>query len=387
MEGTSIPQTGTVDHEQNITTEIDKIDKEKEASTSVDKKEEEPTGAENTKKVDTTTSSSDKIKTPEQIALDKKAKEELELKKKTEEDLAEATKEGKKEGEEITKKNEEVKKETPWYKKEEPTTTVKKEETATQEPAKDIQEKVVAYDQLMKDPEIVSFLEAKKAGKNLRSFLKELKGVDPESLSTENLYKISLEAYKLSDEKAEEYMDKFKEMGPVEQANATNAVKEKLLKEQNDRLSKFATESTAEAGKVSERDQQIIDKAKTDIDSLITDITGKTYMGVEVTAEMAEDVRKGLVDDFTIYNADGTYNIPYMAELVFFTKFRQKLMEDNVEAAVTAVKKEMLDENSRVNPEDKGIQRTQDTGTEDKGLKEAEDIAKLHNPTFQLNNA
>ena len=307
-------------------------------------------------------------------------KKEEELKAEEEKKVAEekAKLEGKKEGKEIADTEAKEASTQNWWE-----TPEKKKEEPTVETDKDIQAKVIEYDKLISDPEIKAFVEAKKAGKTLRSFVGELKGVDPESLSPEQLHEIKLKKYNLTAEEHKEQVEKFEDLTKIEQVTATQAVKDELLKEQDERLSKFSTEATEASKKEDERNDFITNKAKTDLDNYIKDIEGKDFLGVKITPEIAEGLKAFADKDFTIYNPDGTFNVPYMVELGLFSKYRKQLMTENIERATEKGKKEILDGTTRPSQENKGTQRLPDLGkAAEEDVRAAEDQAKKANPIY-----
>ena len=307
-------------------------------------------------------------------------KKEEELKAEEEKKVAEekAKLEGKKEGKEIADTEAKEASTQNWWE-----TPEKKKEEPTVETDKDIQAKVIEYDKLISDPEIKAFVEAKKAGKTLRSFVGELKGVDPESLSPKQLNEIKLKKYNLTTEEYTEEVEKFDELTKIQQVTATQPIKDELLKEQDERLSKFSTEATAESKEKDDRMKVIIEKAKTDLDAHLKAIEGTELLGVKITPEIVEGLRAFADKDFTIHNPDDTYNIPYMVELGLFSKYRKQLMTENIERATEKGKGEVLKETSRPSQEEKGTQRLPDLGkAAEADVKAAEEQAKKANPIY-----
>lgn len=372
------------DYDASIQADTDKVDQErKDAEVAAGEKKDDVSEV----KDDVSGEKKEDIveKTPEQIEADKIEEDKLKAEVETEKAIEKAKTEGKKEEKKIAeaeKKEETVKQ---WYDEEEPKVALDSNETT--KPDKDNSEKVLAYDKLMEDKEIKAFIEAKKAGKNLHSFLSEIKGVDPNLLTTEELHKIDLKNYGLSSEAIEERMEKFENLDPYEKARETNHVKDNLIKEQNERLNKFSTDSAAEAEKVTVRNDKIVNKAKTDIDKMMEDIKDKEFCGVKMTPEIIEVLRKNVTSELTLYNSDGTFNIPYMTELSMFTKFRKKMMEDNIEAAISRTEKKIFNENARVSKNDKGLQRSPDLNRKNKSMESAEAEARKYNPIYSENNS
>lgn len=364
-----------------INEELERVDKETNAEanketvkeTPKEEAKDEPTG----EKKDAPEAKTEELTAEE---IEKKKKEELVKGKETiaTEAKEEGKIEGKKEGEVIAEKKAEEEIQKDWW-----DTKEEKKEEPTVETNKDTKAKLAEYDKLLTDPEIKAFIEAKKAGKTLRSFVNELKGVDPESLSPEQLYETQLKALNLTTEEYDEEMDKFKELSKVIQLNTTKPIKEELLKEQNERLSKFSTEASETSKKDAERTTFIHNKATKDLDEFIKGIEGADFLGVKITPEIAEGLKVFTDKDFNIYNADGTYNVPYMVELGLFTKYRKELMTENIERATEKGKEEILKEVTRPSQEIKGTQRMPDLlKAAEEDVRAAEEQAMKANPVL-----
>jgi len=205
-----------------------------------------------------------------------------------------------------------------------------------------------AYNELLNDEFIKAIVTGKKAGKDVTAIINEIKGVDVDSISAEQLYEMDLRENnpKLTAEEITEDLEEFKSFTAAKQARETKSIREKLRLENEQRLSKYATKNEEQIQKNTEWTRQAVENTKNFIESV-----KETDYGIEMTPSRIEEVNvmitKGLNRGF--YNKDGSYNSKFAFEQAIWAipDLRKVIMENAYNKGVAKGKEETLLEYQR----------------------------------------
>jgi hypothetical protein len=219
--------------------------------------------------------------------------------------------------------------------------------------------KLKEIEEIEKDEVYQIIKQARAEGKNPIDVLKEFASADYEKMSPSDLYKIKIERYKgrLTEEQVQESLEKFENMTAIEQLEATESIREQLIKESKEKLSVFAP-------KQSEPDPQVVEavnKFKNDFNSLLNKLSGKTYKGVDYTPALLRKIEKAVIEDGLIHpraymNEDGTFDAMEALEAATALKpFRALVKGKEIKQEVSKALEDVLKERSNVS---KGIKST-----------------------------
>ena len=232
-----------------------------------------------------------------------------------------------------------------WYETDAPSTINTNGEVKPEEVV-DYKALYEAQQQLLNDIEIKAVVEAKKAGKNLFGFVDEVRGNDPSKLATTDLFEIKLNQYNLTDEQKEVEREKFAEKSPLEQQESVFSIKQQLIQEQNSRLGQFASENAQRNAEIQAYQQQQQAVAVNTLTTKLAEITGKEYLGLNITPERAAKVADYVLTNATP-NADGTYDIDNAIKLAMFMNFDKDIVKANVDKVRSQTVKEVHKEITR----------------------------------------
>ena len=373
-------------HENRIKSAIEEADKERDEKSKDETSLETSTAEKSTEETKTEKSTTDNLTT-----------EETEKKKNTTDTTASADKEKETEAKTEAKK-EDKKEETTEEKTEEKKTEAKTEEKTEQptlwwnateevktETTPEVRteiDKVKAYDDLLSDPEIKAFVDAKKVGKTLTSFLNEIKGVDVDKMSSEDIFRIELEKHGAKDEELKDALEDFRTKPEWEQNKEVAPLKESIKKEQADKLKEFSISSTLE---VQKRDD-MVKKGFDDLDLHLKNITGTKIDGFEITKEISDDIKNFVTNQFSIYNEDGSFNIDYLVDIALYKTHKKDIMKANFDDLEKEIEEKYIKKYSRPSKKETGTNSIEIISQADKSLEEAETYAKRFNPAYKLNN-
>ena len=260
------------------------------------------------------------------------------------EDKPEAKAEEKKPEVKAEAKPAETKTEKQWWDDENDATTVTDKASSSKKPEIDYEAKFKEYEKILSDTEIQALIAAKKSGKDLMTFVKEIKGTDVKAMSPEDLFKIKLQRLGSDESEIAEAMEDFSALKAWEKKEKTQDMKSILETEQSENLKKVTQGSFEMAAK----QQKVVEKAQADLEKYVADLNGKELYGVKITPEIASGIKETVsngIPDLT--NEDGSWNIPAYAEIALWHKFKKTMMKANAAKITAQVKEEMLKEFSR----------------------------------------
>lgn len=181
---------------------------------------------------------------------------------------------------------------------------------------------------LIEDEDVKILLEAKKNGKDIFGLLKEVQGVDPDSLSNTQLYEMDQRAKGIDGDDLVEAITDFEQLKPYQQKALVAPVKEQLSRESNKRKTEFlsriqanSADADAKAAIETEKQQQAWIKTTNEYSKLCQDSIGKNHYGVVITPQMAESVNGVLKEGLFGKNQDGSFNAQELFDLAFLKRF------------------------------------------------------------------
>lgn len=168
------------------------------------------------------------------------------------------------------------------------------------------------YLALVADPLVEAAYNFRKAGNsNVMDFVSELTGgyKDVSKMSMEEMYEQHYRStiakrYNLSDEDIEEALDEFNSKSPAQKAQIIDPIREKLEQESKNSvksLSEKFSQKAKDDEKITQEFEEREKKALNYLDNKLTELTGKTLHRVQVTPEIAKEIRD-LSTQFAIRN-------------------------------------------------------------------------------------
>ncbi len=195
--------------------------------------------------------------------------------------------------------------------------------TDDKEVAKKYETKAKEYEDLTSKPLIAAYIAAEKAGKDLPTFLNEVKGEDIKALSNEQVWERELKSANLTPEQVTEEMDSFKALSPYQQKKQTDPVRAQLDAAQTERLKQYASDNTAAAANNTKVAQQLLQEKEQYLNSK----KGKVEMGLEMTPARLQEV-SDYVDNFNLQRADGSVDVSRIARLGMLEKNYKLLLQN-----------------------------------------------------------
>ena len=187
------------------------------------------------------------------------------------------------------------------------------------------EKRIAELEAIVNDPDNQIWFETRKSGKEVFDILREVDGINPETLSNEQLREIQLKQDGIEGDDFEEAMDDFRSMKSYEQRTLVKPIKEKLkqdgsLKKQEfmSKLSQHNQQSTQEQAHA----QELLRSSQTQALNFGKSLIGKNHMGVQVTPEMVKSVENSILKDGLLdTNPDGSLNSEQLFNLAFLKKF------------------------------------------------------------------
>ena len=135
---------------------------------------------------------------------------------------------------------------------------------------------------LLEDPLIKLAVAAKKQGKSLVQVVDEIKGVDPDKTSAEELFKIKLDRLGIKDpEEIEKELLVFGEKTKSDQMESVMNIREQLRSEFNERQNQYVNTTDQN----SQKTQAVWKESLSAYDAYLKNMVGKTMYGVVITSD------------------------------------------------------------------------------------------------------
>lgn len=178
------------------------------------------------------------------------------------------------------------------------------------------------------DEDVKILLEAKKNGKDIFGLLKEVQGIDPDTLTNAQLHEIDQRAKGIDGDDLVESLADFDVLKPYEQKARVAPIKEQLRREQSQKKSEFLTRMQANSADANaqaaiERDNQAKawEKTTNEYSQICQSSIGKNHYGVVITPQMAESINSVLKEGLFGKNQDGSFNAQELFDLAFLKRF------------------------------------------------------------------
>ena len=241
---------------------------------------------------------------------------------------------------------------------------------------KEYESKAKEYDEISNDPFIAAYNAAKKSGKDVSSFINEVRGVDVNSLTPEQLWEANLKAEGLSVEDIATEMEKFTELSPFAKKQQTKSFKQELITQPHEQLKKYASDKTASA-KDNEAAIQIFQEQGKKFFEKIKD---KEWQGIKMTPSEAQKLQNFLEQEFNFKNADGTLNYELYAKAGNYALNERTILQNTYKKGETKGYEKALLEIARPSSNDKRFNSVPDTKTTNKSERAKEAQRRAFNP-------
>lgn len=153
----------------------------------------------------------------------------------------------------------------------------------------EVQQRLDYLEGVIKETDVAAVLAAKAQGKNLFQITDELKGVDPDKISVDDLFNIKLERLGITDpEDIKEEILAFSQKTKSEKIESVINTREQLRLERDKKLKDFI--STTDQN--SKQTQSLFQATASAYDGIVKSKIGQQVLGVVVTPEMAENLGK-----------------------------------------------------------------------------------------------
>lgn len=256
---------------------------------------------------------------------------------------------------------------------------VKTEETK-KETAKDFK---AEYEQATKELEdfnndtfISAYSAAKKSGKDVSTFINEVRGVDINSLTPEQIWDANLKAEGLSPEDITTEMEKFAELSPFEKKQKTKTFKQELITQQHEQLKKYASDNTTNAANSDKDKQALAVMAQEQGKQFFEKIKDKEWQGIKMTPSETNKLQNFLEKEFKFINADGILNYELYAKVGNYALNERTILQNTYKKGETKGYEKALLEIARPSNNDKRFNSAPEVKTENKSERAKEAAGK-----------
>lgn len=201
-----------------------------------------------------------------------------------------------------------------------------------------LSQRLKEYESTLSDPAIKEFIEFRKSGGDISSFIaKQGRVVDYSSLSPKDVFLEYLDnevaSGQLTEEEKENEIEVFDSKESIIEKKAFVApLREELVRKQNEKLSSFMAEPAMQR----KNQEEISRKAEAELNTFADQLKGKKYRGWEIPesaiVEAKNDLRSG---KFSFVNQDGSPNVGLIMEAYLAIKHRDDIDKANVERGRT----------------------------------------------------
>jgi hypothetical protein len=235
--------------------------------------------------------------------------------------------------------------------------------------------------ELNNDTFIAAYNAAKKAGKDIPSFIREVAGVDVNSLTPEQIWDANLKAEGFTPEEIATDMEKFRDLSPVEQKLKVKPFKQELITQQQENLKKYASDSALNTEK-SEKDRQALVVAFNEQGKqFFNKIKDKEWQGIKWTSSEINKLENFLEKDFNYKNADGSLNYEMYAKDGNYALNERTILQNTYKKGETKGYEKALLEIARPSNNDKRFNSAPDLKTTNKSDRAKEAQRMAFNPS------
>lgn len=204
----------------------------------------------------------------------------------------------------------------------------------------------VEVDPILNDEQVKFFIAQRKAGKNLADLVSELSVTDYSKLTDEQIIRQGIQ-------------EDFPDQEQFDDALATYEAqdvfgKRRLVQEYRSRFNQRAEERQKLLLKPVE-DQarlaaEVTGRFNSELETLSQTMTGKSYKGFTITADIANDLKDFVANQFSLTREDGSPDVEKMFDLALWQKYGASLVKANVSAAKNQGREEILQQVSNPSP-------------------------------------
>jgi len=227
-------------------------------------------------------------------------------------------------------------------------------------------ERIAELEAIANDPLMKAYKAAKESGKDVSSFINDIKGPDVKSMTSEQKWKINLENEGLSAEEVAQEMEIFAELRPFEQKQKTKEITQRLEAEQSERLSKYASDNKSNTAESAKKAEELAIAAQAKSREFFDSIKDKEWQGMKMTASESKKLENYLNTEFNFTNADGSPNYELYAKVGNYALNERTILQNTYKKGETRGYEKALLELSRANKNDKRFNSAPDTKTTNK---------------------
>lgn len=198
------------------------------------------------------------------------------------------------------------------------------------------------YEELTKNPQTKFVLDWVESGKDITELPSVFKTVDYSKLDAEALTHNLGQELNWTEEQLEAQKEHMSALSPYELQNLKNRMVSDLNAIQDSRLQ----QSTQELQKERERQNQVMQKAQSDIEQEATGMIGKEVFGVVMNQTDAEDFKK-FVSEFNIYDANGNVDVKKLRNMWIGVKKLPSIRTETHKTAAAEATIKTVDEFTR----------------------------------------
>jgi hypothetical protein len=154
-------------------------------------------------------------------------------------------------------------------------------------------EKATEYESVLKNPIAKAFIDFVKAGGTDPSeFIKQAGIVDVKSLTSEQLLEMDCKQNGLTEDETKIELEAFEDKTPLEKKKIIENLKSEFNRKRDEKLKTFTAANEAQQQVMT----QAIKTGRTELDSVLPKMEGKSYKGLLLTPEMVKKVRQSVTE-------------------------------------------------------------------------------------------
>jgi hypothetical protein len=241
---------------------------------------------------------------------------------------------------------------------------------------KEYERKAKEYEEDSNDTFISAYKASKKAGKDVSSFINEVRGVDVNSLTPEQIWDANLKAEGLSPEDITTEMEKFAELSPFEKKQKTKTFKQELITQQHEQLKKYASDNVNSA----QDKQALAVMAQEQGKKFFEKIKDKEWQGMKMTPSEVNKLENFLEKEFQFINADGTLNYELYAKVGNYALNERTILQNTYKKGETKGYEKAFLEIARPSNNDKRFNSAPDVKTANKSEQAKKAAKEVFNP-------
>ena len=238
-----------------------------------------------------------------------------------------------------------------WFEEEEEKPESKSEPVKVDNELEELRKRLAEIENRNKEletiPEIQAIVEAKKSGKEVSDVLKELRGVDYDAMTPEQLYEHDLKSKGFAEDEIEELKIDFLSQTLAKQKLQTLDVKDRLKYEQSMKFQNAQQRNQEVQRQQEEIASRNTQKAQAELDSLSGQLENKEMFGVVLTPDIIKSVKDSIINEKVIGDPINGFDIQKSFEENFKSKYFNLIVKTNVQMERAKTMEKALNEVSR----------------------------------------